>query len=230
MIGLSIESSTRYCAVGLIGEHGVIDEESALDEGFSHAEKLHVFTERLLERNKLKPTDLAFVAVNKGPGSYTGLRIGVSMAKGLCYSLDIPLVSCDSLTILCHSVLNNTKADLYIPMIDARRMEVYMARFDAQGNQLSEIEARIIDEEFLEDLKGKNAIVFGDGASKLAEFESSGNVTILTDVHPTCEAMCRPAWQRFQAEKFEDIAYFEPFYLKDFIAGKRKNLLEESRK
>lgn len=227
MIILSLESSTKNCAVGLIGEDGLIDSISAYNESYSHAEKLHVFIDELLGRNKLRPSDLDAVAVNKGPGSYTGLRIGVSAAKGLCYSLNIPLVALDSLAVLCAEAMDSYPGyKNYIPMIDARRMEVYTANFDAKGRMVGEIAASIIDEKSLLAFKGKKTLLFGDGAEKCRDVLEGHGFDIVSDLHPGCPGMVLGAVTKYNAQDFEDVAYFEPFYLKDFIAGKSKDMLK----
>ena len=170
------------------------------------------------------------MAVSKGPGSFTGLRIGVSSAKGFAYALDIPLISCNTLDCLATGFLmSNTiaKDDLIIPMIDARRKEVYMKVIDPSLNSITEIEAKIIDgDSFSEYTKaGRRVHLTGDGAAKFEkEFADNANVLIYKDTYPSASFMLSSAWQSFQNNTFEDLAYFEPFYLKDFIAIKPRKI------
>jgi tRNA threonylcarbamoyladenosine biosynthesis protein TsaB len=227
MILLSLESATKNCAVGLIGKDGLIDSISEFNESYSHAEKLHVFIDDLLKRNNIKPQDLSAVVVNKGPGSYTGLRIGVSAAKGLCYALSLPMIAIDSLSILCADAMSQHPGyDNYIPMIDAKRMEVYTAVFNAEGKMVKDIEAAIIDEQSFADYADKKVLFFGDGASKCKEVLKGAHFDFGDGILADAPGMVVPATEKFKNSDFEDVAYFEPFYLKDFIAGKRKDVLK----
>lgn len=164
--------------------------------------------------------DLDAVCVSKGPGSYTGLRIGVSAAKGLCFSLNIPLLSLNSLEILARSVENENNADYIIPMIDARRKEVYTATFTPQMQIIEKTNAKILDETSFQSFNNKKIIVLGDGASKASEILKLENATYLTESLPSAKDMCAESFKLYQNQQFEDVAYFEPFYLKDFVAGK----------
>lgn len=222
---LSIETATNLCTVSL-ANHGetlfsIVGEEPNL-----HATKLTVFVQEVVERAGLTFADLSAIAVSKGPGSYTGLRIGVSTAKGLCYALDIPLIANNSLEALVAGYMEKFGADLdgevlLCPMIDARRREVYTALFDAQGRELSETHALIVDEttfnSYLE--QGKQLILFGSGADKFAEtFAHIPAITVVPAFDSLASHQDRMAYAKFQAAAFEDVAYFEPFYLKDFVA------------
>lgn len=220
---LHIESSTKTCSI-LISEGGkAIATRESHDENYSHAEKLAVYMDEVIKEVG-GSKELDAVCVSKGPGSYTGLRIGVSAAKGLCYALDIPLLSADSLFSLTQEAISQTKfseSDILMPMIDARRMEVYTAQFDIEGKMTEEIAALVIDEEshFSEN---STTYIFGDGAEKCMEVISDPNVQFLPKVKPSASGMIKIAEENFAAGKFEDVAYFEPFYLKDFVAGKPK--------
>ena len=174
-----------------------------------------------LEGAQINWKDIEAVCVSKGPGSYTGLRIGVSSAKGFAYGSDIPLMAINSLQVLAESQLNQ-EVDYIIPMIDARRMEVYTALFDKQGNQLTETEAKVIDETSFEEFKGKKIIFVGDGAEKCQEVLVHLDATFI-QTFPSAKDMIRVAEEKFNQKSFEDVAYFEPYYLKDFVAGKKKS-------
>lgn len=217
---LNIETSTKNCSVS-IAKDGIqlclVEED---EENYAHGEKLNQFIDWCLTGAEIELNDIEAVCVSKGPGSYTGLRIGVSSAKGLAYGLNIPLLAIDSLQVLADSQLN-ADVDLIIPMLDARRMEVYTALFDANGNQLTETEAKVIDELSFEDLKDKKIIFVGDGAEKCQTVLAHLNATFV-QTFPSAEYMIQKAEQKFKERLFEDVAYFEPYYLKDFIAGKKK--------
>ncbi|MGP2570848.1 tRNA (adenosine(37)-N6)-threonylcarbamoyltransferase complex dimerization subunit type 1 TsaB [Ornithobacterium rhinotracheale] len=217
---LNIETSTRNCSVSVArdGELVALCEESK--ENYEHAEKLHRFMQWALEAEDLSFEDLDAVCVSKGPGSYTGLRIGVSAAKGLCFSLNIPLLSLNSLEILARSVENENNADYIIPMIDARRKEVYTATFTPQMQIIEKTNAKILDETSFQSFNNKKIIVLGDGASKASEILKLENATYLTESLPSAKDMCAESFKLYQNQQFEDVAYFEPFYLKDFVAGK----------
>jgi tRNA threonylcarbamoyladenosine biosynthesis protein TsaB len=212
---LNIETSTKNCSVSIHqnGELMALCEE--YKENYSHSEKLHQYIEWALEGAKIKITDLNGICVSKGPGSYTGLRIGVSAAKGLAYSLKIPLFALTSLEILAYSQLD-TFYDLLIPMIDARRMEVYTTVFDKNLQSISTIEAKIITEDAFLEYKDKKICFFGDGAPKCEDILSLENTVFLKDIHPSAKNMGVLSYDLFVKNKKEDVAYFVPFYLKDF--------------
>ena len=217
---LNLETSTKNCSVS-IAKDGVqlcLVEESA--ESFAHGEKLNQFVDWCIDGAEIEWKDLDAICVSKGPGSYTGLRIGVSSAKGFAFGLNLPLLAVNSLQILAESQINQGY-DLIIPMIDARRMEVYTAQFDTTGNQLTETEAKIIDETSFEELKGKKIVFVGDGAEKCQEALAHLDATFV-QVFPSAKFLCSLAEKRFEEKLFEDVAYFEPYYLKDFVAGKKK--------
>lgn len=215
---LNIETATKNCSVALAknGETILCKEISEL--GYSHAEKLHVFIEEICNESSIQLKDLQAIAVSKGPGSYTGLRIGVSAAKGFCYALDIPLISVDTLAVLASQALSIVKEnDLIIPMIDARRMEVYSAIFNNKLEKTREIEAQIIDENSFASIE--NTVYFvGDSSEKAKTVLTKSNFIFLDEiVYPSAKDMSAISFQKFLNKDFEDVAYFEPFYLKDFL-------------
>lgn len=225
---LHIETSTKNCSVAISrnGEPLCVCEE--YDENYGHSEKLHQFVNWALEGAEISLGELDAVCVSKGPGSYTGLRIGVSAAKGFCFGLGIPLLSLNSLEILAQTQ-KNQGFDLIIPMIDARRMEVYTAVFDGNGKMISEIEAKILDESPLTPKGGifgefadKKIAFVGDGAEKSKSVLDLPNAKFLEGIHPSAQNMIHLAEEKFTKKNWEDVAYFEPFYLKEFVTGSKK--------
>lgn len=217
---LSIETSTKNCSVSIAkdGQQLCLVEEAST--GYAHGEKLNQFIDWCLEGAEISLKDLDAICVSKGPGSYTGLRIGVSSAKGLAYGLSIPLLAIDSLAVLVEQKLNEDY-DYIIPMIDARRMEVYTALYSTQGKQYSTTEAKVIDENSFTDLIGKKIVFIGDGAEKCQETLFFLNAEFV-QVLPSASHMHRLAYHQFNNNLVEDIAYFEPYYLKEFVVEKKK--------
>lgn len=215
---LNIETATKNCSVALAknGETILCKEISEL--GYSHAEKLHVFIEEICNESSIQLKDLQAIAVSKGPGSYTGLRIGVSAAKGFCYALDIPLISVDTLAVLASQAVSIAKEnDLIIPMIDARRMEVYSSIFNNKLEKVREIEAQIIDENSFASIEN-TVYLIGDSSEKAKTVLTKSNFIFLDEiVYPSAKEMSIISFQKFLNKDFEDVAYFEPFYLKDFL-------------
>lgn len=218
------------CSVAL-GRDGECIDQLELNEGYSHAEKLAPFVDELLNKHRLPAVALDAIAVSKGPGSYTGLRIGVSLAKGLCYALSKPLIAVPTLQIMClhpavRKELNLRKNLLLCPMLDARRMEVYTAVYDIGLQFLEEVSAKVLDEQsYAEYLKKEGMLFFGPGSDKFKEVVKSENAYFADDVWPSAREMCGFAETKFQASDVEDVAYFEPFYLKEFMATTPKKLL-----
>ncbi len=222
---LCIETATTNCSVALSinGEVVAIQEDNATK--YSHAERLHLYIEKVIEESNIDKTALTAIAISKGPGSYTGLRIGVSAAKGLCYALDIPLISIPTLTSLSYSVSGIEGDDYIVPMLDARRMEVYSAVFNASYKQIRATEAQILESDsFLEYLEKGNVYFVGNGAFKFSEICEHPNAFYIKDILPSALQMGILAERKNKIGDFEDVAYFEPYYLKDFIAGKPKLL------
>lgn len=226
---LNLETATTVCSVSL-SKDGKLLALKEQNGDYSHAENLTLFIEDVLKQTALKLSDIDGVAVSKGPGSYTGLRIGVSTAKGLCYSLDKPLIAINTLRHTALSVISNFQSktqntkSLFCPMLDARRMEVYCAIYDMDGNEVKSTAAEIIDENSFSDLlKDHQIYFFGDGAAKCKEALSKHtNAFFIDDIVPSAKNMIILSEMAFENEQFEDVAYFEPFYLKDFVAGKKK--------
>lgn len=229
---LCIETGTDICSVGLSKDGELISLRES-DEGRDHAKRVGVFVDELLRENDVAPDELDAIAVGMGPGSYTGLRIGVSFAKGMCYGLQIPLVAVGSLDALAAVAIEDNEAGILdvenwddailCPMVDARRMEVYTRLFNAQGEPVSEVSAEIVTEEsFAEWRKEKQLVIFGNGAAKCCEVLPDATYINIT---PSARGLARLAEQRLQEGKTEDIAYFEPFYLKDFVVIPSKKKL-----
>ncbi|MCL2562172.1 MAG: tRNA (adenosine(37)-N6)-threonylcarbamoyltransferase complex dimerization subunit type 1 TsaB [Rikenellaceae bacterium] len=224
---LGIETGTDVCSVSLArGRQLIALRESG--EGYDHARLLATYIDEVLRSNDFVPEDLSAVAVSSGPGSYTGLRIGISTAKGLCYGLGIPLIAVGSLESLARVAaedheagildIANDKTALLCPMIDARRMEVYAQVFDMRIEPQNEVGAYIIDSESFAEFRpsGREFVIFGNGAAKCADMLSGAGVRF-AEVAPSARGLVGPAFAAFEAGRFEDIAYFEPFYLKDFV-------------
>lgn len=225
-----IETSTTNCSVALSvdGKSVAVRE---VNNGYGHAEHLTLFIESVVSSSGIGFNDLDAVAVSRGPGSYTGLRIGVSAAKGLCFALNIPLISVDTLFAMAEQVkASQESADvLYCPMIDARRMEVYCALFDKDLKVVVDTDAKIIDEKSFQDRLEKSRILFfGDGALKCREKIVHANAYFIPDIFPSAISMCRIAEEKYKNGELEKADTFEPFYLKDFIAGKGSVLPEKS--
>jgi tRNA threonylcarbamoyladenosine biosynthesis protein TsaB len=219
---LSIESATKNCSVALAADGEVIALKELHEEKFSHAEKMHSFILEVMESAGKKLRQIDAVAVSKGPGSYTGLRIGVSTAKGLCYALDKPLISIPTLESLARQV-EVAQEGLIIPLLDARRMEVYSSVFDERYQEVRETRAEIIDKDSFSDYLERGKVFFlGDGAEKTKGIVEHPNAVFVGNRFPSSREMALIAEKKANKEEYEDLAYFEPFYLKDFVAGKPK--------
>lgn len=214
---LCIETATTNCSValGIDGKLKSLKEENDLN--YSHSERLHILIRDILEEGNIQLSGLDAIAISKGPGSYTGLRIGVSAAKGLCFSLDIPLISVPTLSSLAYKV---KEPGYVVTMLDARRMEVYSAVFNEAKDQVKDTSAVILDIESYRSLLEKGRVNFiGSGVQKFSEICDHPNAVFIKNELPSAGEMILPAFQKFQNRKFEDVAYFEPYYLKDFMAG-----------
>ena len=218
---LHIETSTKNCSIAISRNSELLCLCEEYDENYGHSEKLHQFVNWALEGAEISLKELDAVCVSKGPGSYTGLRIGVSAAKGFCFGLNIPLLSLNSLEILAQTQINQD-FDLIIPMIDARRMEVYTANFDGNGKMISAIEAKILDETSFQEFADKKMVFVGDGVEKSKEILNLPNAEFKLGIHPSAKNMIRLAEKKFNQKELEDVAYFEPFYLKEFVTGTKK--------
>jgi len=230
---ICLETATNICSVALCDSAGVISVRES-SELKSHASGLTIFIEELLSENGIRAVDLDAIAVSKGPGSYTGLRIGVSVAKGISFAASIPLIAIDTTLSMFWGIrrtLKNTSENegsyLYCPMLDARRMEIYYALYDATGNIVKEVSAEVIDENSFSNIPVSQKIIFfGDGATKCKEIIKRGNIYFIDDFKISASYMYIPVYRALNASDYEDVAYFEPFYLKDFIVTKpRKNIV-----
>lgn len=223
---LNIETSTTVCSVALTCDGQVAFRQENY-EGPSHAAVLGGFVKQALEEARKHDLRLDAVAVSCGPGSYTGLRIGVSEAKGLCFGLDIPLIAVNTLEAMaCAVMFKGSYPDdaLYAPMIDARRMEVYSAIYNTALEEVKPVSADIIDESsYLDILERQPVLFFGDGADKCKQVLTHPNARFVDNIHPLAADMLALAERDFRQQKFKDVAYFEPFYLKEFVATKPKN-------
>jgi len=217
---LNIESSTTNCSISLALNGNVIAMKEKNDESYSHSTKLHSFIDEVLKKSKISIKELSAIAVSKGPGSYTGLRIGVAAAKGLCYSLDLPLVSVSTLLILAKQI--KVDSGLIIPVIDARRDEVYSAIFDCSYNSVREVLPEIITKDSFNELISSNRLHFVGNAQGKCKRLIQKNSNLIFSSHetfPSSSDMADLSFDKFKNSKFEDIAYFEPDYLKKFIPG-----------
>ena len=217
---LHIESATKACSVAISRGEECIAFKEEVDINYSHAEKLNLFVEEVLAEAGLELKDLDAVAVSKGPGSFTGLRIGVAVAKGYAYALSIPMIATSTLKGLYYQLAANNELDaqeLVIPMIDARRREVYTQTFSNSGEATNEIHAEVIEKNSFDSLEAKTIHLIGDGAAKFeSDFEADARIRIHANTYPSARYMIPEAVEAFNSNRFEDIAYFEPFYLKDF--------------
>ena len=228
---LCLETSTAVCSVALVENGNVVALRESLD-GQNHAEKITLFIDEVMKEAGVAYKDLDAVATSMGPGSYTGLRIGVSTAKGLCYAMEKPLIAIDTLAAMAYGFEDNKTTrqqdnklgSILCPMIDARRMEVYTAFFNEKLERTSETEALVIDENSFMELEQDNHLyLFGDGADKLAAlFENDENITVVEKFHCSAAYMAKLADEAFTNKQFVDTAYFEPFYLKNFVPGMPK--------
>jgi len=224
---LGIETATSICSVALVKDGNIVAIRESEGNREHSAELTGYITEVFAEAG-LTYTQMDAVAVSMGPGSYTGLRIGVSSAKGLCYATDKPFIAIDTLKSLAWQALQKLKEAnkplenvLLCPMLDARRMEVYTAMYDQQLQVVENVHASIINEEAFNQFSDREIIYFGDGASKCQSvLGGKNNITFLDHINLSARSVCMLAEQEFEAQNFADVAYCEPFYLKDFVAGK----------
>lgn len=214
---LHIETATKNCSVALSFEGKLIGSQELATDGYAHAEKLHVFIETTLHQANVQFAQLNAIAVSKGPGSYTGLRIGNSAAKGLCFALDIPLLAVDTLAILAAQAQSKVDDGFIVPMLDARRMEVYSAVFTPQGKISQAVQAEILDEQSYAAFS--EALYFvGDCQDKLKTVLTQPNFHFIPEiVYPSAKDMLAISYAKYVNKEFEDLAYYEPFYLKDFL-------------
>jgi tRNA threonylcarbamoyladenosine biosynthesis protein TsaB len=228
---LCIETSTEICSV-VLADGGIVTDQLEDTSGMNHSKKLTQFIDDILKQNRLKAADLSAVAVSKGPGSYTGLRIGISAAKAICYAIGKPLLAVSPLEAMAHHVVNNAPVfgidwqtnDWLVPMMDARRMEVYQAVFSPGLEWIKPVEAVAVEADtYTESLQQHRMFFFGNGAAKCMPVFNSTNAHFIEGVYTSARHMAPLAEARFLQQQFEDVAYFEPFYLKEFTATIPKN-------
>lgn len=222
---LSLETSTNVCSVALHAD-GRLNFTAEVHEDQAHAAKLAVLVDQLFQATGISSNQLSGVAVSAGPGSYTGLRIGTSTAKGLCYALNIPLLAVGTLELLALSLLRFNFSGLLCPMIDARRMEVYCMLMDAGGRTIAGPHPRVIDSaSFADELEAGHVIFFGNGASKCREVIAHPNAVFVDGIYPTAAALGEIAHEQFLSGRFADLPTFGPLYLKEFVAKKARTLV-----
>ena len=218
---LNIESSSTNCSISLSLNGKVVSIKEKNDKKYSHSTKLHIFIQEVLKESNISIKELSSIAVSKGPGSYTGLRIGIAAAKGLCYALDIPLISVSTLLVLAKQLVIE-KEDLIIPVIDARRDEVYSGVYNSSYNKVREVFPEIINEESFSELMLNNKLYFiGNGQEKCERLikKNSNLIFSSNDTYPSANEMAFLSFEKFKNSQFEDIVYFEPDYLKNFMPG-----------
>lgn len=219
---LHIETSSKNCSVAISDGEELLCLCEEVSENYKQSESLHTFVEWALEGAEIELKDLDAISLGKGPGSYTGLRIGAASAKGFCFGLNIPLIATNSLESMIEPFINKG-FDCIIPLIDARRMEVYTAKFDGNsGEMFSETEAKILDKNSFQELVDKKIVFVGDGAEKAKEILKLPNATYEEKIFPSAKYLNKTAIQKFESKDFEDVAYFNPLYLKEFQGVKMK--------
>ncbi|MDQ0592235.1 tRNA threonylcarbamoyladenosine biosynthesis protein TsaB [Chryseobacterium ginsenosidimutans] len=219
---LYIETSSKNCSVAISDKEKLLCLTEEVSENYKQSESLHTFIEWALEGAGISIKEIEAVSLGKGPGSYTGLRIGASSAKGFCYGLKVPLIAVNSLETMIEPFLN-LNYDFVIPLIDARRMEVYTAVYDGKtGKEMSGTEAKILDETSFQEFKDKKVIFVGDGAKKAKEILQLPSAEFNETIYPSAQYLIKKSLEKIDKKEFEDIAYFEPFYLKDFHGVKKK--------
>ena len=218
---LNIETATTNCSVSLSFDGEILAIREDYNDKYSHSERLHTYIDEVLKESKIRSNELSAIAVSKGPGSYTGLRIGVSTAKGLCFALDKPLISIPTLESLANQVI--TEKGVIIPMLDARRLEVYASVYDWGYKQVRKTKAEILDSNSFSDYLSNNTVAFiGSGVSKTAELIKHPNAIFIQNKLPSARDMGQLAYAKYKKNDIEDVAYFEPYYLKDFLSNNRR--------
>lgn len=219
---LHLETSSKNCSVAISDGGNLLSLCEKVSQDYKQSENLHTYIEWAMEGAKISLKELDAVSLGMGPGSYTGLRIGTASAKGLCFGLGVPLIAINSLETMVEPFLDKGY-DGIVPLIDARRMEVYTAVFDGiSGEMIEPTNAKILDENSFQELKDRNILFVGDGCIKAQQILGLSNVEYQEKIYPSAKYLIRKAVQKFEQKKFEDIAYFNPFYLKDFQGVKKK--------
>ncbi|MBB6332596.1 tRNA threonylcarbamoyladenosine biosynthesis protein TsaB [Chryseobacterium sediminis] len=220
---LYLETSSKNCSVAVSDNEKLLCVCEEVSENYKQSESLHTYVEWALEGAGIAIKDIEAVSLGKGPGSYTGLRIGAASAKGFCYGLKVPLIAVNSMESMIEPFLGDNY-DFIVPLIDARRMEVYTAVYDGNtGKELSETEAKILDETSFEEFRDKKVLFVGDGAKKAKEILNLPDAVFNENVYPSAQYLIQKTLEKIENKEFEDMAYFEPFYLKDFHGVKKKN-------
>ena len=219
---LGIETSTKNCSVALFKDGIVLAEKEHISDGYTHAEQLTLFIQDVFDSANITLNKVEAIALSMGPGSYTGLRIGTSTAKGLCYALDIPFISISTLKAMAFTMAKSKNSGIYCPMIDARRMEVFSALYDVNNKQIRRVQADVVDKNTYAEFLVNEIMFFGDGSLKCKEIINHKNAKFVEGIYPSARNLGVLAKEKFENKDFEDVAYFEPYYLKDFVAG-RKN-------
>jgi len=219
---LYIETSSKNCSVAISDDENLLCVCEEVSENYKQSESLHSFVEWALEGAGISIKEIEAVSLGKGPGSYTGLRIGASSAKGFCYGLKVPLVAINSMESMIAPFLGQNY-DYIVPLIDARRMEVYTAVYNGEtGEEITPTEAKVLDEHSFEELINKKVLFVGDGAAKTKEVIQLPNAEYNEKIYPSAQYLIKNTLKKIEEKDFEDIAYFEPFYLKDFHGVKKK--------
>lgn len=218
---LHLETSSRNCSVAISDGEELLCLCEEVSENYKQSESLHTFVEWALEGAEISLKDLDAVCLGKGPGSYTGLRIGASAAKGFCFGLNVPLLAVNSMETMVEPFVNQG-FDIVIPLIDARRMEVYTAVYDGKsGKEISETISLVLDEDSFQEYRDKKILFVGDGCTKTKEILTLPNAEYNANVFPSAKYLVKKSVEKFNKKEFEDVAYFEPFYLKDFHGVKK---------
>lgn len=219
---LYLETSSKNCSVAVSDNEKLLCVCEEVSENYKQSESLHTYVEWALEGAGLSLKDIEAVSLGKGPGSYTGLRIGAASAKGFCYGLKVPFIAINSLESMIESFLDRNY-DFIVPLIDARRMEVYTAVYDGStGKEISATEAKILDENSFQEFRDKKVIFVGDGAKKAQDILNLPDAEFREDIYPSAQYLIKKTMEKIENKDFEDMAYFEPFYLKDFHGVKKK--------
>lgn len=220
---LYLETSSKNCSVAVSDNEKLLCLCEEVSENYKQSESLHTYVEWALEGAGISLKDIEAVSLGKGPGSYTGLRIGAASAKGFCYGLKVPFIAVNSLESMIEPFLGHNY-DFIVPLVDARRMEVYTAVYEGStGKEVSATEAKILDETSFEEFRDKKVIFVGDGAKKAKDILNLPDAEFREDIYPSAQYLIKKTMERIENKEFEDMAYFEPFYLKDFHGVKKKS-------
>lgn len=217
---LHLETATKACSVAVSVNGRLLSVVESVDDAYAHGEKLTLYIEQALKEAEISPADLKAISISSGPGSYTGLRIGTSTAKGMCYALEIPLIAIDSLRCIALTAKEKHPNKKMVAAIDARRMEIFSQIFDENLQALTPIEATVVEETTFSDFAPY--VIVGDGAEKLQEIWANRTIEIDTQNYSSAKGQVKEAFEKFQTKDYVDLAYFEPFYLKDFVVNKPK--------